>query len=41
LSEVKERLGNIEESLKAASTSLATETSQKESPKKQLSLSKF
>jgi len=41
LSEVKLQLGNIEESLKAASTSLETEASQKESLKKQLSLSQF
>jgi len=41
LSEVKERLGNVEESLKAASASLETEASQKEPTKKQLSLSQF
>jgi len=41
LSEVKELLGKIEESLKATSPGVETETSQKESPKKQLSLSQF
>jgi len=41
LSEVKERLGDIEESLKVASSSSETEAPKKESPKKQLSLSQF
>ena len=41
LSEVKERLDNIEGSLRATSTSLETEPPQKEAPKKQLSLSQF
>jgi len=41
VSEVKERLDNIEGSLRAASTSLEIEPPQKEAPKKQLSLSQF
>jgi len=41
LSEVKERLGNIEESLKAPSIPLETEAPRKDSPKKQLSISQF
>lgn len=41
LSEVKELLGSIEESLKAPSASLERETSQREPPKKQMPLSQF